>query len=213
MFRYVYCRSVHNIRIERLWCDVTRGFGAKWKDFFLGLEMHDGLDTNLDAHVWLLHHIFLERINLDATDWAESWNHHRISIRDERQRSPRDMFFFGMLQNGVRGVDATFIPGDDEVGDFQEYGIDWEAFDEDNVRQHHNEANSVDETADNPFVIHPPQQLSDVQVPEAHRPLTDAQICDLDNQLTLLPHYLSYSMDSCRLLWIDALQICCNMFH
>ncbi|KAJ7677151.1 hypothetical protein B0H17DRAFT_945306 [Mycena rosella] len=23
------CRSVHNIRIERLWCDVTRGFGRK----------------------------------------------------------------------------------------------------------------------------------------------------------------------------------------
>ncbi|KAG2030464.1 hypothetical protein BDR03DRAFT_936647 [Suillus americanus] len=171
---YAYRKSVHNIRIERLWCDVTRGFGAEWKDFFLGLEMHDGLDTNLGAH------------NL---------------IRDERQRSPRDMFFFGMLQN------------DDEVGDFQKYGIDWEAFDEDHVRQHHKAANGVDETADNPFVVHPPQQLSDVQVPEANCPLTDAQIHDLDNQLTLLPHYSSYSMDSCRLLWIDALQICCNMFH
>jgi hypothetical protein len=174
--------------------------------------MHDGLNTNLDAHMWLLHHIFLERINMDATDWAESWNHHRISIRDERQRSPRDMFFFGMLQNGVRGMDARFIAGDDEVDDFQEYGIDWEAFDEDYVRQHHNMANGADE-ADNPFVIHPPQQLSDVQVPEVNGPLTDAQIQQLDNQLIMLPHCSSYTMDSCRLLWIDALHICCNMFN
>jgi hypothetical protein len=27
-------RSVHNICIERLWCDFTQGFGAKWKIFF-----------------------------------------------------------------------------------------------------------------------------------------------------------------------------------
>ncbi|KAJ6552901.1 hypothetical protein B0H19DRAFT_899411, partial [Mycena capillaripes] len=31
--------DVHNIRIERLWCDVTRGFGRKWSNFFHSLEL------------------------------------------------------------------------------------------------------------------------------------------------------------------------------
>ncbi|KAJ7136327.1 hypothetical protein C8R43DRAFT_894051, partial [Mycena crocata] len=37
-------RSVHNTRIERLWYDVTHGFGKKWKVFFLDLEANHGLN-------------------------------------------------------------------------------------------------------------------------------------------------------------------------
>ncbi|KAJ3924143.1 MAG: hypothetical protein NXY57DRAFT_866981, partial [Lentinula lateritia] len=34
---------VHNIRIERLWRDVTQGFGLKWYNFFFSLEVELGL--------------------------------------------------------------------------------------------------------------------------------------------------------------------------
>ena len=51
-------RSVHNIRIEWLWVNVTSGFGRKWKTFFQDLELHDGLNPDSDAHIWLLHHLF-----------------------------------------------------------------------------------------------------------------------------------------------------------
>ncbi|KAJ7740477.1 hypothetical protein DFH07DRAFT_751592 [Mycena maculata] len=68
------CRSVHNIRIERLWCDVTRGFGRKWSNFFLALEFSAGLRPDLDAHIWLIHHLFLPAINQDAIDWVRTWN-------------------------------------------------------------------------------------------------------------------------------------------
>jgi hypothetical protein len=123
--------SVHTIRIERLWCDVTRGFGAKWKDFFQGLEMYDSVDVNLNAPIWLLHFLFLERISQDALQWAEAWNHHPITIRGDHPRSPRNLVFFGMLQHGTRGVDFPQSYGESEdIGDIQEYGIDWEAFDE-----------------------------------------------------------------------------------
>ncbi|KAJ7752190.1 hypothetical protein DFH07DRAFT_745091, partial [Mycena maculata] len=37
-------RSVHNTRIERLWYDVTHGFGKKWKVFFLDLETNHRLN-------------------------------------------------------------------------------------------------------------------------------------------------------------------------
>ena len=63
---FLFYRSVHNIRIERLWQDVTRGFGRKWKEFFQQLEVEWGLDPNNDAHIWLLHYLFLEAINEDA---------------------------------------------------------------------------------------------------------------------------------------------------
>ncbi|KAJ7265822.1 hypothetical protein C8J57DRAFT_1069107, partial [Mycena rebaudengoi] len=41
--KFLY-RSVHNTRIERLWYDVTHGFGQKWKKFFTDLEVNHGLN-------------------------------------------------------------------------------------------------------------------------------------------------------------------------
>ncbi|KAG2045915.1 hypothetical protein BDR06DRAFT_1015191 [Suillus hirtellus] len=57
-------RSVHNVRIERLWCDLTSGFGLE--GLFQCLEAHKGLDPDLESHMWLLHHLFLDAIDEDA---------------------------------------------------------------------------------------------------------------------------------------------------
>lgn len=40
--------------------------GLAWKDFFQCLEAHEGLDPDLESHMWLLHHLFLDAINEDA---------------------------------------------------------------------------------------------------------------------------------------------------
>ncbi|GBE86435.1 predicted protein [Sparassis crispa] len=96
--------SVHNTRIERLWYDVTHGFGQKWKNFFLDLEVNHGFNRRLAAHIWLLHYLFLDAINDDAQEWAHAWNSHRLQIRGERSRSPRDIFLFSMVQDGPRGL-------------------------------------------------------------------------------------------------------------
>lgn len=74
-------RSVHNTRIERLWYDVTSGFGQKWKNFFADLETNCGLTPNIPAHIWLLHHLFLDAINQDAAEWVQMWNNHVIQIK------------------------------------------------------------------------------------------------------------------------------------
>ena len=42
----LYHRSVHNIRIERLWVDVTAQVGATWAEHFQMLEVRHGLDIN-----------------------------------------------------------------------------------------------------------------------------------------------------------------------
>ncbi|KAG5649579.1 hypothetical protein H0H81_003004 [Sphagnurus paluster] len=145
---YIWGRSVHNIRIEKLWRDLTLGFGAKWKSFFQTLEMHDGLDVDSDAHIWLLHVLFLSDINIDALNWANAWNNHIMSIRNERQRSPRDMFVFGIIQNGVRGM----IDNNNDL-DLDSFGIDWDDYDDPTVLAHHTVHNPPD-SHDNPFITH-----------------------------------------------------------
>ncbi|KZT31607.1 hypothetical protein SISSUDRAFT_959538, partial [Sistotremastrum suecicum HHB10207 ss-3] len=96
-------RSVHNVRIERLWVDVTAQLGAKWADFFTTLEMHYGLNINNANHMWLLHQLFLPVINLELQFFAESWNEHKIDSKTGPRRSPWDMWGFDMLIHGVRG--------------------------------------------------------------------------------------------------------------
>jgi hypothetical protein len=207
--------SVHNIRIERLWRDVTRGFGRKWKEFFQLLEVHHDLQPNLDAHIWLLHHLFLGAVNQDAIEWAEAWNHHRLRVPGGGQQSPREMFFFGMIQNGARGYEPTLLSGDNDVGDIQEYGIDWEDYDNDDIRNHHDNANTTDSNdhAQNPFFTHRPQHLSDVHVPEANCPfLSHEQVEHLDNYLATHSDRESQSMDRRRSLWVDALNFCMDIF-
>jgi len=81
-------RSVHNTRIERMWYDITHGFGMKWKNFFLDLEVNHGLNLQSSDDRWLLHHLFLHRIQEDADEWTQAWNSHKLKIRGEREHSP-----------------------------------------------------------------------------------------------------------------------------
>jgi len=73
---------VHNVRIERLWVDVTAQIGATCTEYFTTLELHNGLDINNIKHIWLLHLLFLTTINQQLSFFTDSWNQHRIQIQD-----------------------------------------------------------------------------------------------------------------------------------
>lgn len=113
-------RSVHNTRIERLWYDVTQGFGMKWKTFFLLLETSNDLDVHRVDHLWLLHHLFLACVNEDAQEWARMWNNHKMQLSGESNKSPREMMFFGTIEQGIRGAAPHHwqggVPQEDVVG-------------------------------------------------------------------------------------------------
>ncbi|KZT34556.1 hypothetical protein SISSUDRAFT_991708 [Sistotremastrum suecicum HHB10207 ss-3] len=132
---YIWGRSVHNVRIERLWVDVTVQVGAKWADFFTDLEMHHGLNINNVDHIWLLHIIFLPIINAELQFFAESWNEHKIDSRTGPRRSPWDMFVFDMLVHGVRG-DPLHAEQQESLSqaELEVYGVDWPALHQQNVR-------------------------------------------------------------------------------
>lgn len=212
----IYCvffdRSVHNVQIECLWCDLSSGFGGKWKQFFQDLEQHNRLDLDLESHIWLLHYLFLDVINEDAMEWAESWNNHVIALHDARNASPWDLFFFGMLEKGIQGFDGDLEPQDEELEDPTSYGIDWDAIDDPCVLAHHSLHDWPDELGDNPFVSQHPQHFSDVTVPEVDSPLSAEQLNHLSEYLHSSPSSQSHSMDCWRLLWNSALQFCGDMF-
>lgn len=98
---------------------MTIQFGAKWAEFLTFLEVRHGLDINNRAHIWLLHFLLLADINADATIFAESWNEHKIQMKRQASRSPKDMWLFDMITNGVRGEQLS-------PEEIDRYGIDWE---------------------------------------------------------------------------------------
>ncbi len=55
-------------------------------------------------HLWLLHFLFIPRINEDIDAWIGAWNMHTLSSQTHTYRTPTDMFRQGMLEHGFRGV-------------------------------------------------------------------------------------------------------------
>ncbi|KAJ7178456.1 hypothetical protein C8R43DRAFT_871806 [Mycena crocata] len=218
---YIWGRSVHNIRIERLWCDVTRGFGRKWSNFFLSLEYSCGLKPDVQEHIWLLHHLFLQAINQDALEWARSWNAHKIRFDNERTRSPADMFFFGMVQNGERGFEHEQIWEDDNIEDLEAYGIDWEELHDADLMAHHADNNpDVDQEGDeedlaptNPFTNEGPHKLSHVEVVPPTCPLSPEELQLLNIHLGESLHSQSRNMNSRLAVWKEAFEFCSTLLN
>jgi hypothetical protein len=203
-------RSVHNIRIERLWRDLTLGFAGKWKHFFQHLEFYYGLNHDNPAHIWLLHYLVLDAVNEDARRWAEAWNHHVLSIRGERNQTPAAMFFLGMLENGVRGInflEETF-EGLGEAVDWSEYGIDWEDFLDDEIHTSH-ESNNPPDGLLHPQDLSLPLHMSHIEVEVPESPLNDHGVDWLDATLnSTFPDILDITMDARVELWVSAKALC-----
>jgi len=175
------------VRIERLWVDVTAQVGAFWADIFTTLELRYGLDINNIHHIWLLHHLFLHLINHQLAFFAESWNQHRIQIRDGPNRSPANMFGFDMLVHGVRGDQ---LPEDDLTEEELEvYGVDWEGLHDEQLLNSQR-ANNLLSEGSNSWVgrIGPPDHLNEVFVNPPVGSLLPCEVNALDHSLQQWMH-------------------------
>ena len=207
-------RSVHNTRIERLWYDVTHGFGQKWKNFFTDLEAHEHLNPSQPHHIWLLHFLFLDALNEDCQEWVETWNSHVMQIRGERNRSPRDIFLFSLLQDGPRGLAFSSQPPDEDIADPATYGIDWEVADDPTLMAHLLEHNPQEWEDENPFQAgRAPPSLSEVRCEEPGCPFTDAEVDYLRRELVIHVDCSSRSMVVRRLVWRKAYEICSHIIE
>lgn len=208
------CRSVHNTRIERLWLDWTQGVGLKWHDFFMCLEHNYELKNDNAAHIWLLHYLFLEAINADAEDWAHAWNNHIMQIAGERNRSPVDMFTFGILEDGPRGFVTDDMPLSQEEA--ATFGVDYQAHGDARLMAHlvENNADEWEDDSDNPFVLTDvaPEHRPNVVCEPPNCPLTPAQLDVFDERLRASVDLTSRDMEVRKLVWRQALLICSEMF-
>ncbi|KAJ3860989.1 hypothetical protein EV359DRAFT_48079 [Lentinula novae-zelandiae] len=176
-----YLLSVHNVRIERLWVDVSHYITQTWHDLFTNLELHHGLDISNMNHIWLLQHLFLSTINEQLAFWAEGWNHHRVSQRRGPSRSPEDMFGFDMIVNGLRGESLEQVAMTDE--ELEVFGVDWEGL-KDEVILRSLRKNYCTEGAGSWLGQQgPPAELNQVVVDPPSGLFTSEQIAFMDQQL------------------------------
>lgn len=91
-------RSVHNQRIERLWRDVYSCVLDKLYTFFYYLEDSGLLCITNTVHLFVLHFVFLPRIQRSLVTWTNSWNHHRLST--EHNQTPLQLWIGGILSGG-----------------------------------------------------------------------------------------------------------------
>ncbi|KAJ3878440.1 hypothetical protein F5051DRAFT_327920 [Lentinula edodes] len=201
-------KSIHNVRIERLWVDISHYCSQTWHDLLTLLEINHGLQVSNPNHIWLLQHLFLPIINEQLTFWAESWNRHQVSQRTGPARSPEDMFVFDSLVNGIRGDDlGQFAMTDEEL---EVFGVDWEGLQDETLlrtlRSHYADEGSGSWLGRRG----PPPNLNEVAVNPPSAFLTPEQVASLDQQLQ---HHIRLPREQEVVqLWIDALAIAATMY-
>ncbi|KAJ7650340.1 hypothetical protein FB45DRAFT_730216 [Roridomyces roridus] len=173
--------SIHNVRIERLWVDVTAQIGATWGNHFMLLELHHGLNVNNSHHIWLLHFLFLPTINDQLTLFVGAWNEHRIQMRRGPSRSPADLFGFDSLVHGVRG---HALEAELTVKELEVYGVDWEALNNDSLLES-NRTNNTNDTDTSSWVgqVGVPQHLNEVPVEAPSGPFGPADMAALEARI------------------------------
>ncbi|KAK1219067.1 hypothetical protein PQX77_018216 [Marasmius sp. AFHP31] len=198
---YLWGRSVHNTRIERLWVDVRVNISSTWDSRFTDLEINCGLEYQNVNHKWLLQLLFLDVINEEMTFWYNSWNQHKIAIKDGPSRSPEEMFGFDMLAHGVRGDSLQSFPMTEE--ELELFGVDWEGLHDEKILCDLRKNYTDKESSSWIGKRGPPPKTNSVPVDPPPSLLSEEEVAALIHHLELLPR--SSQQDHVRTLWIHGL--------
>jgi hypothetical protein len=116
--------STQNQRIERLWRDLFRCVCSTFYYTFIAMEEAGILDRNNTLHLFILHYIYLPRVNVAIDSFTRAWNRH--PMRTERNWSPERMWTNGMIDVTNRNLSAVADVRDEnnDVQDFDWFGQD-----------------------------------------------------------------------------------------
>ncbi|KAJ7636691.1 hypothetical protein FB45DRAFT_1056001 [Roridomyces roridus] len=118
------------------------------------------------------------------------------------------MFTFGLLEQGPRGIGHLIAQQEDEVADFAQFGVDWEAHGNPALLAHHAQHNP-NARDQHPFdAFSTPDAMSEVVVEPPNCPFTAEQVALLDLQLAQLVDTGSRDMAVRKVVWKEALAIC-----
>ena len=114
-------RSVHNQRIERLWLEVKKNIVNDYRNIFYYFEQCQLLDPISEHDLFLLHFVFLPRINRSLSEMTVAWNNHPMSTSGNR--SPRQLWHSGIIavaNSDFLAVESVFS----NCQDCSEFGIE-----------------------------------------------------------------------------------------
>ena len=106
--------------IERLWRDVYRYVASTFHSLFYYLEAFHDLDPLSDVDLFVLHVVFLPRINKCLSEFAAGWNSH--PMRTERNWSPKKNWLNGVIDptnsshTAIRDITDPIPDNPDEFG-------------------------------------------------------------------------------------------------
>ncbi|KAJ3968455.1 hypothetical protein EV361DRAFT_1027977 [Lentinula raphanica] len=168
---YIWGRSVHNVRIERLWVDVSNYITQRWNDYFTHLELEHQLDVDKRSHIWLLQHLFLHAINQSLNFWVAGW---------------KDMWGFDMLTQGMRGDSLDQFSMSEE--ELEVFGVDWEGL-QDEVLLRSLRQNYANEQESSTWLGQrgPPERFNEVEVEPPPGAMTADEARLMDEVLRSVP--------------------------
>jgi hypothetical protein len=179
------------------------------------LEVRHGLDINNINHIWLLHYLFLNTINVQLDFFAQSWNHHVIQIRNGPNRSPADLFGFDMFTQGVRGTQLP-TPNDTTSMSNEElevFGVDWEGLRSD-ILLESREANNPSTEGTGTWLGRngPPEHLNEVPVEPPSGIFSVEELTWIDGALAHTG--MAGSVDDADIvgLWVQAIALAQNIY-
>ena len=117
--------STQNQRIERLWRDVFRCVSSTFYYLFQSMISNGVLNTECRLHMFVLHYVFLPRINHSLILFSEAWNNH--PLRTERNKSPSQIWQNGMVDVRNRNLVTTQNIVDDNIEIIED--LNWYGFD------------------------------------------------------------------------------------
>uniref|UniRef100_A0A7M5TT23 Integrase catalytic domain-containing protein n=1 Tax=Clytia hemisphaerica TaxID=252671 RepID=A0A7M5TT23_9CNID len=117
---YIQGKSVHNQRIERLHYDTTHCVLVYFIDLFKFMEEIGCLRKDNDVDRFVLHFVYVPRIQKSLDEFQEGWNHHKLST--ESNQTPYQLWTLGMIDSekqAQRGVRRFYADTHDDL-----FGVD-----------------------------------------------------------------------------------------